>query len=107
MVYEKCLWVLSQVSQEHYLPQMGLVFTLSLVSVELATQSPTFFTNLQLALHMILSLVSDTTRNRPWVTGEVQLAPRSFAFAFLCSLVVRFISLFGNLYGSDILFING
>ena len=30
--------------------------------------------NLELALHLILSLVSDLTRNRPWVTGEVQLA---------------------------------
>ena len=33
--------------------------------------------NLQLALRTIRSLVSVLTRNRPWVTGEVQLASRS------------------------------
>ena len=33
-------------------------------------------------LYTILYLVSDLTRNRPWASGEVQLAPSSFALPF-------------------------
>ena len=38
--------------------------------------------NPQLASFMILSLVSDFTPNMPWVSGEVQLAQKSFALPY-------------------------
>ena len=57
---------------------MGLVCVSSPVSLALH-ESLLLDVNLQLALRTIRSLVSVLTRNRPWVIGEVQLAPKSFA----------------------------
>ena len=62
----------------HTLLQMGSTFVLSVVSLALHG-SPFQGMNPQLALRTILSVVSVLTRNWPWVTGEVQLAPKSFA----------------------------
>ena len=62
----------------HTLQQIGSTFVLSVVSH--ALHGSTFQgMNPQLALRKIMSVVSVLTRNRPWVTGEVQLAPKSFA----------------------------
>ena len=58
--------------------RMGSTFVSSVVSLALHG-SPFQGMNPQLALRTILSVVSVLTRNWPWVTGEVQLAPRSFA----------------------------
>ena len=70
---------MSLVSPRLHIPQqMGSTFALSLVSLALHN-SLLLGVNLQLALRTIRSLVSVLTRNRPWVTGEGQLAPKSFA----------------------------
>ena len=55
----------------------GSIYVSSLVSLALH-ELLLLGMNLQLALRTIRSRVSVLTRNRPWVTGEVQLAPRSF-----------------------------
>ena len=48
--------------------------------VACAPQSSTLgYESTTCALHAIRSVVSVLTRNRPWVTGEIQLAPKSFA----------------------------
>ena len=58
--------------------QMGSTSVSSLVSLALH-ELQLLGANLQLALHTIPSIGSEPTRNKPWVTGEVQLAPKSFA----------------------------
>ena len=93
--------MLPLVSPELHIPsQMGSTCVLPLVLLTLHDLQ-ILVVNLQLALYTIRSLVSVLTRNRPWVTGEVQLG-RGVSHCLLVEVVfVSFESVFGKPKVSD------